>query len=303
MVVGKSKKVVLSPIGSEEIAGTEAAAQDRDARVSLRQEIRVAVSAQALEIVRGAIEKAVAGQLAQMKYLFAMIGLYPVVETADGPGDESLIRLLLRGLGLFEQPADGKSATKHQEQDAGRPTVACPDPEPLKSSSAALMRGETDASMDMTWLTERIAVGGGIWREENMIEVCRLGITHIINMQMEFDDTTLAEPYGVEVLWNATDDDFEPKHAALFERGVSFATNALGQAGSKVYIHCAAGVHRAPMMALALLCTQGWNLPDAMELIESKRPAADFPDVYVESVRSYLDQITSPHGKRKIWSQ
>jgi protein-tyrosine phosphatase len=135
--------------------------------------------------------------------------------------------------------------------------------------------------MDMTWLTDRIAVGGGIWREENMIEVSRLGITHIINMQMEFDDTALAEPYGVEVLWNATDDDFEPKHAALFERGVSFATKALTQNGSKVYIHCAAGVHRAPMMALALLCTLGWKLQDAIEMIESKRPTADFPDVYV----------------------
>ena len=64
--------------------------------------------------------------------------------------------------------------------------------------------------MDMTWVTDRIAVGGGIWNDDKMIEVVRAGITHIIDMQIEFDDTRLAEPYGVQVLWNPTDDDFRP---------------------------------------------------------------------------------------------
>ena len=68
--------------------------------------------------------------------------------------------------------------------------------------------------MDMTWVTDRIAVGGGIWYEHNMIEVARIGVTHIIDMQVEFDDTGLAEPYGVRVLWNPTDDDFRPKPTA-----------------------------------------------------------------------------------------
>ena len=55
--------------------------------------------------------------------------------------------------------------------------------------------------MDMTWITPRIAVGGGIWNAENMAEVARAGITHVIDMQIEFDDTELAAPYGIEVLW------------------------------------------------------------------------------------------------------
>jgi phosphoribosylformimino-5-aminoimidazole carboxamide ribonucleotide (ProFAR) isomerase len=49
--------------------------------------------------------------------------------------------------------------------------------------------------MDMTWVTDRIAVGGGIWRAENMSEVARMGVTHIIDMQIEFDDTELAESH------------------------------------------------------------------------------------------------------------
>jgi protein-tyrosine phosphatase len=142
--------------------------------------------------------------------------------------------------------------------------------------------------MDLTWVTDQIAVGGGIWREQNMIEVVAHGITHIIDMQIEFDDTKLAEPYGVKVLWNPTDDDFQPKPAELFQSGVDFAMRALEDPEAKVFIHCAAGVHRAPMMALAVLRAQGWSLDDAVQEIEEKRDVVDFADVYVSSVQEFM---------------
>src|SRR5947209_8452151 len=142
--------------------------------------------------------------------------------------------------------------------------------------------------MDMTWVTDRIAVGGGIWNAENMCQVADAGITHIIDMQIEFDDTPLAVDHGIEVLWNPTDDDFEPKPAGLFRRGVDFAKAALEGVDAKVFIHCAAGVHRAPMMALAVLSSMGWSMEDAMRLIEGRRPVADFAEVYVRSVEQFL---------------
>ena len=148
-------------------------------------------------------------------------------------------------------------------------------------------------TMDITWLTDRIAVGGGIWNSENMARVARAGITHIIDMQIEFDDTPLAAERGIEVLWNPTDDDFELKPVEMFQRGVTFAQAALDVADAKVFIHCAAGVHRAPMMALAVLGSMGWNLDDAKQLIEVRRPVADFADVYVESVERYLEERDS----------
>jgi protein-tyrosine phosphatase len=152
--------------------------------------------------------------------------------------------------------------------------------------------------MDMTWVTGRIAVGGGIWNQDNMATVARAGVTHIIDMQIEFDDTALAEPYGIEVLWNAVDDDFQPKPPQVFRRGVEFALAALDQPDTKLYIHCAAGVHRAPMMALALLCALSWNLRDAIRLIESRRPVVDFADVYVRSVERFLrEYLVSRSGR------
>ncbi len=145
-------------------------------------------------------------------------------------------------------------------------------------------------AIDITWITPRIALGGGIWSAENMAEVARHGITHIIDMQIEFDDTPLAEPHGIEVLWNPTDDDFQPKDAELFERGVQSAEPALADDRAKILVHCAAGVHRAAMMTLAILCSQGWELQDARDTIVSRRPVVDFADVYVNSVERFLQQ-------------
>jgi len=152
--------------------------------------------------------------------------------------------------------------------------------------------------MDMTWVTGRIAVGGGIWTAQNMAQVARAGVTHILDMQIEFDDTPLAAPHGIAVLWNPVDDDFQPKPPEVFQRGVDFALQALDEEGTKLFVHCAAGVHRAPMMTLAILCSLSWDLADALQLIESRRPLVDFADVYVNSVKGYLQQQANVAGGR-----
>ena len=143
--------------------------------------------------------------------------------------------------------------------------------------------------MDMTWITERVALGGGIWNARNMEELAQAGVTHVLNMQVEFDDRPLAEPYGIRVLWNPTDDDFMAKPPELLKRGVDFAMEALDEPETRLYVHCAAGVHRAPMMTLAVLCAMEWEMEAAMVLIETRRPVVDFADVYVESVRRFLE--------------
>jgi protein-tyrosine phosphatase len=152
--------------------------------------------------------------------------------------------------------------------------------------------------MDMTWVTDRIALGGGIWNDEKMIEVVRAGVTHIVDMQIEWDDTALAAPYGVRVLWNPTDDDFKLKPPELLQRGVDFALEALDDADNRVFIHCAAGVHRAPMMTLAVLRALGFGLDDAMDMIQSRRPVVDFADVYVHSVEEFMRNYQAAQQKR-----
>ena len=75
---------------------------------------------------------------------------------------------------------------------------------------------------------------------------------------------------------------------------VEFALGALNSDGTgKLFIHCAAGVHRAPMMTLALLRVLGYSLDEAMMLIEERRPVVDFADVYVRSVENFVRTYSS----------
>ena len=175
------------------------------------------------------------------------------------------------------------------EATCGRAAIRLQREMPV-SSRAIVPAPHGTFRMDMTWVTGRIAVGGGIWTAENMEEVARMGVTHILDMQIEFDDTPLAKPHGIKVLWNPIDDDFQPKPPEVFQRGVEFSLSALDGNGTKLFVHCAAGVHRAPMMTLAILCSLSWKITEAMKLIEARRPVVDFANVYVGSVEKFLQQ-------------
>lgn len=148
----------------------------------------------------------------------------------------------------------------------------------------------SEARLDFDFITPRLAVGGGIWTREDFQEVRRAGITHIINTQVEFDDSTLRRDGDTEpeILWLAMDDDFFPKPAGLFYEGVRFALQAFEQHGAKLFVHCASGVHRGPMVALAILRVLGYARRDALELLRARRPAADFPEVYLDSVEAFV---------------
>ncbi|HEY2497605.1 MAG TPA: dual specificity protein phosphatase [Candidatus Angelobacter sp.] len=154
--------------------------------------------------------------------------------------------------------------------------------------------------MDMTWVTDRIAVGGGIWNDENMAELVKRGVTHIIDMQIEFDDRPLAEGHPVKVLYNPTEDDFLPKPPQLFQAGVDFALEALGEPDNKIYIHCAAGVHRAPMMTLAIMRALGWPLEKAKAVMQERRYVIDFADCYVASVENFVKVYETANSNPRV---
>ncbi|MGH9467198.1 MAG: protein-tyrosine phosphatase family protein [Terriglobales bacterium] len=137
-------------------------------------------------------------------------------------------------------------------------------------------------------LDRRLAVGRGLWTLDAMAELSRRGFTHILDVQAEFDDTELAAEFGVEVLWNPTEDDFEPKPDEFFDRTVAFATRVLDAPEAMLYIHCAAGLHRAPLAAAAVLCGFGFEPTEAMDLVVARRPCADFPAPYRSSLERWI---------------
>jgi protein-tyrosine phosphatase len=142
--------------------------------------------------------------------------------------------------------------------------------------------------VDYQFVTEQLAIGGSIGTSENMQELARAGFTHVVNMQVEFDDHAIADGCEIRVLWNGCEDDFLPKRAELFWNGVEFTLEALQEPGSKVLFHCAAGVHRSPMMLLAVLRVLGYQRSEAVELIVNVRPQASFPPIYVMSVEDFV---------------
>jgi len=143
--------------------------------------------------------------------------------------------------------------------------------------------------LDISWIIDRIAVGGWIETQEKREAVAQAGITHVIDMAWESDDTPL-EALGIRVLLNVTDDDFQVKPPELLQNGVQFALDALRDPRAKLFIHCVAGRHRGPMMTLAVLCALGWSMKQGMRKIAERRPMVDWAPAYVESVTNFLSR-------------
>jgi protein-tyrosine phosphatase len=138
-------------------------------------------------------------------------------------------------------------------------------------------------------LDRRLAVGGGIWTREAMAELLRLGFTHVLNLQAEFDESELASECGLAALWLPTEDDFSAKPPEIFERAATFALAALSGGRSQLYVHCAAGIHRGPLVAAAILHALGFEVDEAMRLIAARRAAAEFPAAYAASLRQWAE--------------
>ena len=113
--------------------------------------------------------------------------------------------------------------------------------------------------------------------------LAQAGIAYILNMRSEFDDavhglilTPDTPPDGSLADARAsychlpTPDDEAPSMAHLAQ-GIAFIESAI-DGGGKVYIHCSAGVGRAPTMAAAYLIRHGYSIDDALDLIRSARP-------------------------------
>lgn len=95
------------------------------------------------------------------------------------------------------------------------------------------------------------------------------GINACVNMRIEKDDVA----YGLALdkyLHLPTIDDEAPSIEQL-TLGVDFIRQIINS-GGKVYIHCGAGVGRAPSMAAAYLMAEGASLSQAIKIIQKARP-------------------------------
>lgn len=110
---------------------------------------------------------------------------------------------------------------------------------------------------------------GPQYRKPGLSHLRNNGINAVVNMRIEHDDQTHGLAPHLYCYLPTIDDD-APTLEHL-EEGVNFIRSAI-DAGEKVYVHCGAGVGRAPTMAAAYLVSTGINLETAIQTIKKVRP-------------------------------
>ena len=142
--------------------------------------------------------------------------------------------------------------------------------------------------LDYSRVTDSLYVGPQ-HRINGRRALLQAGITHIVNMRSEFDDAahglTPDDGYSDSYCYLPTVDD-EPISEAHIARGIEFIHGAI-EGGGKVYIHCSAGVGRAPSMAAAYLISTGYGMNDALELIRKARPFIRLTAKQLDALRRF----------------
>lgn len=110
---------------------------------------------------------------------------------------------------------------------------------------------------------------GSQFSQAGLAHLQKAGISAVVNMRSEKDDR-IYDLSGFAYCHIPVVDDTAPAMDQL-DQGCSFIEDEIRQGGI-VYIHCGAGVGRAPTMAAAYLIRQGQSLEQALEMIRQVRP-------------------------------
>jgi protein-tyrosine phosphatase len=120
----------------------------------------------------------------------------------------------------------------------------------------------------LTEITSLIYVGGQT-DQRGWSRLQRWGVGALVNVRVEWDDRRL----GIRTphyLWLPAVDG-TPLSVERLAEGVAFIAEQLA-AGRGVYIHCAAGLGRGPMMAAAFFVARGLHTEEAIAFVGARRP-------------------------------
>jgi hypothetical protein len=117
-------------------------------------------------------------------------------------------------------------------------------------------------------ITPQLHVGGQ-YRRRGWPRLAARGLTAVVDVRVEFDDNDagIAPP---RYLYLPTVDDHPPTLEQL-RAGAAFIAEEVGRGGG-VYVHCGAGVGRAPTVAAAYLVSAGLTPDQAWACIGRVRP-------------------------------
>lgn len=131
---------------------------------------------------------------------------------------------------------------------------------------------------------------GGQYRQRGWPALTQRGITAVVDMRIEFDDLAAGIAPKHYLYLPVIDDEAPSLHQ--LSAGVKFVTDVISHGGA-VYIHCGAGVGRAPTLAAAYLVSTGVTPSQALAMIQTKRPFIRPKPAQIAQVEKFAER-TAP---------
>ena len=169
---------------------------------------------------------------------------------------------------------------------------------------------------NLDFVTPQLAVGGdlssfdGALAAQPFAEIVELGITHIVDVRLEWSDLdTFAERApDVGYLHHGMDDAGQSVPAQWFEEAVSWIEAAYAENPDAVVLtHCHMGINRGPSLGFAVLLAQRWDPVEAIRAIRAARRqanvwyAADALDWYHGRTGVDADTAARQHAALGQW--
>lgn len=146
-----------------------------------------------------------------------------------------------------------------------------------------MLRHNINPPKELDWVTPELAIGSDL-RDVGFLKA--QGIGAIIGLQAErSDDESKLGSGGIEYLYVPIKDGHAPELSQI-QTMVEWI-NSQHEVKRKVYMHCAAGVGRAPTMAMAYLVSTGLTADQAYTEIKGKHHDTDPGPKQIEAVREY----------------
>ncbi len=136
--------------------------------------------------------------------------------------------------------------------------------------AAATAAARPEPSLNLTWITPHLAIGGRLSDAEAARLAADEGVGAVVDLRSEaVDERAILHAQGIAFLHLPTDD-HAAVTAAMLDEGVAFA-EAQRAAGRRLLIHCEHGIGRSATLALAALVAGGMAPLDALNLAKDRR--------------------------------
>ena len=142
--------------------------------------------------------------------------------------------------------------------------------------------------VECRWVTNRLAIGGMVGTRQNAVALERLGVSHVLNLQAEFDDAAVFTGSAIRLAWVPVEDRLQPFPADAVLAAIAFGCDALAQQHARLFVHCLAGRTRSPLFAYAILRASGVSAAECVHSIRAAEARADLDGAHLDAIERVL---------------